>query len=181
LSFKKVAMMKFDATIDSFAENPLYFENHIRIPEDVFQHMKSITEMKRIVCKINQLEPFHCAMLPHGNYHYILLNKVIIKNLNLPKGEKVSVIIEKDSNLYGLPMSDEMQEVLIADPEGNELFQRLTPGKKRTLIHLVNKVKNSSLKIEKSFVILDHLKNHRGVLDFRNLQEDFKNNRFKIR
>lgn len=174
-------MMKFNATIDAFSENMMFYENHIRIPEDVFESMSKITEMKRILCKINHLEPFHCAMLPHGNYHYILINKEIFKKLQIQKGEIVSVMIEQDDSEYGLPMSEEMQEVLNADPEGNELFQRLTPGKKRTLIHLVNKVKNSSLKIEKSFVILDHLKNHRGVLDFRNLQEDFKNNRFKIR
>lgn len=174
-------MPKFQATIDAFSENKLFYENHIRIPEAVFEAMNKITEMKRIVCQINHLKPFHCAMLPHKNYHYILINKEIFKKLQIQKGEIVSVMIEQDKSKYGLPLSEEMQEVLNADPEGNDLFQRLTPGKKRTLIHLVNKVKNPTLKIEKSFVILDHLKNHRGNLDFRNLQEDFKNNRFKIR
>jgi hypothetical protein len=74
-----------------------------------------------------------------------------------------------------MPLSEEMEEVFLSDSDGSDLFHQLTPVKQRTLIHVVNKYISSQLRIEKLFVILDHLKNRKGVLDFKGLNEDFKN------
>ena len=41
----------------------------------------------------------------------------------------------------------------------------------------MNKTKNSNLKIEKCFVILEHLKRNKGTLDLELLNQDFKNYR----
>jgi hypothetical protein len=119
-------------------------------------------------------------MLPKVTFHYILLNREVCKKLNLLLNDEIEVVLVKDESKYGMPLSEEMQEVFFSDPEGSELFHQLTPGKQRTLIHVVNKYKSSHLRIEKTFVILDHLKNRKGVLDFKGLNEDFKNfkNRF---
>ncbi|MBC8883658.1 hypothetical protein H9X57_10655 [Flavobacterium piscinae] len=35
---------------------------------------------KRVVCTLNRDFSFHCAMLPKGTFHYILLNRAICKN-----------------------------------------------------------------------------------------------------
>ena len=114
-------------------------------------------------------------MIPKGTFHYILLNKENTKKHNLKLGDEVSVSIEKDTSKYGCEISEEMVEVLFSDPEGSDLFHLLTAGKQRTLIHIINKFKSSQLKIDRSFVILQHLKNNLGNVDYKKLNEDFKN------
>lgn len=74
-----------------------------------------------------------------------------------------------------MPISEEFSAVLSSDPDGEIWFEKLTDGKKRSLIFLTNKTKNSQLKIEKCFVVLEHLKCNRGQLDLQLLNEDFKN------
>lgn len=172
--------VNFLGTVESFEENELYWEKHIKIPNEVFKEICINSSHKRVVCKLNNSFTFHCAMLPKKTFHYILLNKEICKKNNFTGNDNVSVSLCVDESKYGLPMSEEMEEVLYSDPEGNAFFHKLTPGKQRSMIHLVNKVKNTQGKIDKSFVILEHLKNNRGVLDFKLLQEDFKNFKTKF-
>ena len=45
---------------------------------------------KRVVCTLNGNFSFHCAMLPKGTFHYILLNREISKKLNEIKNKKNS-------------------------------------------------------------------------------------------
>ncbi|WP_396182174.1 hypothetical protein [Flavobacterium sp.] len=172
--------MKFNGQICSFDDKALYWELHIPIPESVFQQLHTEAKDKRFICTLKNEYSFHCAMLPKVTFHYILLNREVCKKLNLLLNDEIEVVLVKDESKYGMPLSEEMQEVFFSDPEGSELFHQLTPGKQRTLIHVVNKYKSSHLRIEKTFVILDHLKNRKGVLDFKGLNEDFKNfkNRF---
>lgn len=171
--------MKFNGQICSFDDNTLYWELHIPIPESVFLQLHAEAKDKRVICTLKNEYTFHCAMLPKVTFHYILLNREVCKKLNLHLNDDIEVVLVKDESKYGMPLSEEMQEVFFSDPEGSELFHQLTPGKQRSLIHVVNKYKSSQLRIEKSFVILDHLKNRKGVLDFKGLNEDFKN--FKSR
>jgi hypothetical protein len=172
--------MKFNGQICSFDDNALYWELHIPIPESVFQQLHAEAKDKRVICTLKNEYTFHCAMLPKVTFHYILLNREVCKKLNLHLNDDIEVVLVKDESKYGMPLSEEMQEVFFSDPEGSELFHQLTPGKQRTLIHVVNKYKSSQLRIEKSFVILDHLKNRKGVLDFKGLNEDFKNLKNRI-
>ena len=111
----------------------------------------------------------------------ILLNKEICKKLNCKIGDSLSIELKKETAKYGLPISEEMEEVLYSDPDGTVLFNKLTPGKQRTLIHIVNKIKSTNLKIERSFVIIEHIKKLNGNLDYELLQQDFKDYRNKLK
>ena len=73
-----------------------------------------------------------------------------------------------------MPISEEMKELLEIDPEGEALFHKLTPGKIRSLLHFVNKYKSSDKRIEKSVIILEHLKANNGTLDWKTLHDAFK-------
>ncbi len=74
---------------------------------------------------------------------------------------------------------EELQEVLFSNPNGNSLFEKLTSGKKRSIIYLILKVKNPELRIEKSFVLLEHLKRNKGKFEPILFQEDLRNFRAK--
>jgi hypothetical protein len=165
--------MKFNGQVCSFDDNALSLDSHIPIPDAVFNKLYLEAKDKRVICIINNDISFHCAMLPKVTFHYIFLNIEICKKLNLHLNDEVNVELVKDESKYGMPLSEEIEEVFFSNPEGSDLFTLLTPGKQRSLIHVVNKYKSSQFRIEKSFVIIDHLKNRKGVLDFKGLNADF--------
>lgn len=173
--------MKFLANLKSFEENNLGYGPHIVIPNTIYEKMLLLAPDKRIKCILNNKITFSRAMSPKGTYHYIMLNKEIVKKLDMNFGDEVSVELVPDQSKYGLEITEEMEEVLYSDPDGNELFSKLTPGKQRTLIHIVNKIKSSQLRIERSFVIIEHLKKMKGEIDYKLLQQDFKEYRNKMK
>ncbi|WP_333807754.1 DUF1905 domain-containing protein [Flavobacterium sp.] len=169
--------MKFQGKIYSFGENSLGHGPYIEIPEAIYQELLKITTDKRVKCTLNNKITVSRAMAPKGDFHYILLNKEVLKEAKLSLGDSVLVELQPDESKYGMPISEEMEEVLYHDPDGSVLFHKLTPGAQRTLIHIINKIKSTNLKIERSFVILEHLKKTKGKIDFELLKEDFKNQR----
>ncbi len=167
--------INFTGIISSFDKNELFWETHIPIPNIIYEEMLPFAQDKRIICTLNNSYTFHCGMLPKKTFHYILLNKEICKKLCLQVNDTINVTIKNDDSKYGMNISEELEESLYSDPEGSNYFHLLTPGKQRNLIHIVNKFKSSQLRIEKSFVIIEHLKRHKGILDFKQLNQDFKN------
>lgn len=169
--------MKVQVKIKYFDENNLGHGPYFEIPEDIYQELLKITIDKRVKCTLNNVITVSRAMAPKGNFHYILLNKEILKEAKIIVGEDIIVELQPDESKYGMPISEEMEEVLYNDPDGSILFHKLTPGAQRTLIHVINRFKSSNLKIERSFMILEHLKKTKGKIDFEILKEDFKNQR----
>ncbi len=171
--------MKFTANISRFEESEIYWTSIIIIPNEIYLEMIKIAPNKRIICTINKSLTFHCGMLPKGTYRYIMLSKDKIKLLNLEINDEISVEIEPDTSEYGMNVCEELQEVLFSDPNGNSLFEKLTSGKKRSIIYLISKVKNPELRIEKSFVLVEHLKRNKGKFEPILFQEDCRNFREK--
>lgn len=172
--------MTFKGTISSFGENSLGYGPYITIPNSVFEEMLKIATDKRVKCILNLTLTVSRAMSPKGDFHYILLNKEVLKKLQVSIGDFIEVELQADESKYGIDITEEMEEVLFSDPEGSTLFHQLTPRKQRTPINVVNKIKSSPLRIERSFVILAHLKKLKGAIDFKLLQQDFKDYRDKI-
>lgn len=166
--------MKFKGILKAFEENSLGYGPHIVIPNDIFENMLQLAPDKRIKCTLNSSLTVSRAMSPKGDFHYILLNKDVLKKCKLEIGDEVLVELQPDISKYGIDITEEMEEVLFSDPEGSDLFHKLTPGVQRSLIYLINKIKSSQLRIERSFVILEHLKKLKGKVDGKILQEDFK-------
>lgn len=77
--------------------------------------------------------------------------------------------LEKDMTKYGTAMSDEFAVVLEQDQEGSAIFHRLTPGKQRTLIYFSDNVKSSDIKIRRALVVMRHLVESQGELDYKRL------------
>jgi hypothetical protein len=166
--------MKFAANISRFEESKIFWTSIIIIPEKIYEEMRQIAPNKRIICTLNNAFTFHCAMIPKKTFHYIMLSKDKIKTLNIDLNDEFLVEIIPDKSEFGMDICEELEEVLASDPDGNSLFEKLTSGKKRSIIYLINKTKNAHIKIEKSFVLLEHLKKNKGVFDFKIYNEDCK-------
>ena len=135
---------------------------------------------RRVICTINELISFPCGLMPNkdGGY-FINLNKEIRTKLNLKLGDAFNYSLAKDDSKYGLPIPEEMEELLSIDDEASKYFHALTPGKQRSLLYLIGKPKTSSTRLNKALAITDYLKEYKGKLDFKILTVYMKEyNRF---
>jgi mannitol/fructose-specific phosphotransferase system IIA component len=166
-------MFHFTAILSDL--NSSLWGGNIPIPHDIADQILKEQKNRRVVCTLNNSLRFQCALMPKGDgTYFILVNKGNRKKLGLSLGQQVTVTLEKDESEYGLPMPEEMAEVLASDPEGDELFQALTPGKQRNLLYIAGKVKSSELRIHKALVIVEHLKTQEGKIDFKQLNQELK-------
>lgn len=162
----------FTAHIELFEDNLWFY--HFLLPNIVSEAILKLPTGRRVICKINTSKGFNCALMPDGLGNYFInLPKEIRAKLNLYQHQEISVVLTPDSSEYGMPMPQELQEMLYQDPEGNAAFMALTPGKQRNLIYIVNNVKSSAIKVRRAFVIVTHLRIH-PKLDFRQLNVELK-------
>jgi hypothetical protein len=163
---------KFKSKVDKL--DSAVYNAHLQVPSAIAKkYLKA--EAKRVICDINGTISFPAAIMPNGqNYYFILLNKPMLKKMKLNFGDEVNVTITPDTSKYGMPLSEELKEVLSQDIEFENHFERLTPGKQRNLIYYISKFKSSDLKISKALTIADHLKANNGKLDFKLLNEALK-------
>ena len=130
---------------------------------------------RRILCQINGGENFACALMPDGEGHFFInVNKERRKALGIQLGDTVEVVIQKDTSKYGMPMPPIMAELLAQDPEADKYFHALTPGKQRSLLHIIGKPKREETRLKKAVVITEYLKTNKGKLDFKELQIAFR-------
>jgi len=66
-------------------------------------------------------------------------------------------------------MPEELEALLEQESEGARLFEALSDGKKRYIIHYVGSVKSSQLKIDRAIMLINNLKTMGGKFDFRHL------------
>lgn len=169
-------MKKFVAKVSKVESQVWYVV--IPVPDKISQEIIKQGD-KRIICTINETETFHAALMPDGQKSFfILLNKERRKKLNLDLGDEINITIKKDDSKYGMPMPEEMEELLYQDPEGDQVFHQLTIGKQRSLLHLIGKPKSSNIRLNKALTVINYLKSTEGQLDFKELNEAFKANKF---
>ena len=151
----------------------LYY-HHVIIPNEVVDMFDALPSKRRVLCSLNDEITIHSSLIPDGKGQYfIMLNKQVRDKLFLQVGSMVQLSLLPDESEYGMPMPDELRECLIQDPEGEKVFESLTPGKKRSLIYVVSKVKSPDLRMRKAMVIVTHLATHEK-LDFKVLNAEMK-------
>lgn len=129
---------------------------------------------RRVVCTINGTESFQCALLPSDGDFVIVVNKVKRDKLKIVDGDRIAVELKADESKYGLPMPEELREVLDQDPDGDKLFHSLTPGKQRSILYFVGKVKDIDRRIHTALIFIEHLKQNDGKIIEDKLQAELK-------
>lgn len=172
---KKKNKDSFIAILERFDSNLWYF--HILVPKEIAENL--ITgKNRRIVCTLNDTESFQCALMHKGGGEFFInVNQKIRTKLRLKLHSEVEVCLQKDKSEYGLPMPEELMELLQIDDEGNTLFHALTRGKQRTLLHMIGTPKSSDIRIRKAICIIDHLKFNNGKINYKLLNEALKNSK----
>jgi hypothetical protein len=148
----------FQTTVGCFSDAPTGLNSHYAlIPESIIRKTGE-TLPARFMVHIHDLS-WHGAIMPMGNgAGYNLINKSKLKKLRVHEGDKISVRLEQETEEYGMPICEELVEVLNQDAEAGERFHALTPGKQRSIIYFIGKIKSSQLRIEKALFLLNNLK-----------------------
>jgi hypothetical protein len=148
---------------------------HFPVPQVVAETLIAQREDRRVVCNLNEKIEYQCALLPRGDGTFLItVNKKTQTKMGLKIGSKVSVSLRKDESEYGLPMPEELAELLAQDEEGSRLLHALTPGKLRTLLYIVGQPKNSDTRLQRALVVVEHLKKQRGKIDYKQLNTEMK-------
>lgn len=164
--------MKFKTILENF--NTRLWSYHVKVPANIAKQFQE-NGTKRVVCILNGDLQIQCAIMPAGDETFFInLNKKIRDTLQLRDGSTVLVELVKDESEFGLPVPPEFAEVLDQDSEGKNLFDQLTPGKKRNLIYIAGQVKNSDMRIHRSLILLQHLKKNEGKINFKNLNQELR-------
>ena len=170
--------MEFTTHLESSNESALMWYYHIIVPTAIVNSLLE-NDNKRVICTLNESEKIHAAIMPRGDGSYfIMINKALRKKLGLESGSELRVQLEVDNSKYGMPMPEELGALLEMDDEGSQYFHSLTAGKQRSLIYMVSKPKTSDTRLKKALVIVDYLKFTKGKLDYKELNQAFKDSNY---
>jgi hypothetical protein len=104
---------------------------------------------------------FHGAIQKRHGQHYMMFGKRYQKELGIFPNDYFLLQLFEDESKYGVEMPEELDAVLLSDYEAFQIFDAFTPGKKRGIIYMIARYKNSQTKIDKSLIICENLK--RGI------------------
>ena len=168
-------MWKFKSILENF-DNSNVWGGHVVVDDAIVQEIRE-QKIKRLICTVNNKVNFHCALLSKGDgTYYVMVNKDLQKKLKVILGEKLSLVLEKDTSKYGIPLPEEMKEILAQDSDVNRIFHSLTPGKQRSLLYQIGLPKTTESRIKKAVLISRYLVEVNGELDFREMNEYIKAN-----
>lgn len=168
---------QFISILEKFQKNKVW-SYHFKIPESIAAEI--LKKSKRVICTINNETTYQCGLLSAGELGYFInVNAMIRKKAGLSLQDEVQLNLRRDSSKYGLPVPEVFQEFLKQDIVFKKYFHSLTKGKQRTLIHRIGTYKSEQKQLEKTMIIRDYLIHVEGNLDFKELQQSFKINRYK--
>jgi Domain of unknown function (DUF1905)/Bacteriocin-protection, YdeI or OmpD-Associated len=114
---------------------------------------------KRVLCMINDTEALHCAILKtKEGQHYVIISSTVCNKMKLKVGSNIRVQILQDESEQQFEMPIELDEVLNSDDKARKIFNSLTLGNQRGLMHLVAMPKSADKKIERALIIAEKLK-----------------------
>lgn len=167
----------FISILDKFQKNKVW-SFHFIIPDKVANELLKIS--KRVICTINDGVSYQCGIMSAGDLGYFInVNAAIRKSTSIKWHNEVSLGLKNDPSKYGLPVPEVFGELLSQDSEFDAVFHSLTPGRQRSLLHLVSTSKSEQKQLEKVMVIRDYLLQVSGKLDYKELHQAFKNSRYK--
>lgn len=166
---KTGSTVKFESTLDVTDSTPPY--HILRIAKKLVASFEFKGNLRRVICTLNGIETFNCALFPSKGDYFLTLNKNLRERLGIEIGDTVTVELKRDESKYGMPMPEEFAEVLRQDPEGERLFNELSPGNQRLMLKLIVFVKDTDRRIARSLAGVELLKRSDGKFEYH-IQHD---------
>ena len=124
---------------------------------------KAIKRVKVAATSENNTISFYAAIQKYHGAYLLMLSKAKQKELGVFQNDTIKLQLFEDTSKYGVEMPEELDAVLLSDYDAYQIFESLTAGKKRSIIYMISRYKNSQTRIDKSIVLTENLK--RGIRD----------------
>ena len=110
----------------------------------------------RFICTIDEHHTFSCGLnhLGDGNY-FIMLTKDRITTILKEQGDSIEVQLEEDTSELGVEIPEVLEILLEQDSHLQSKFSLLTPGKKRSIIFQIMKIKDLNKQVAKAMELID--------------------------
>lgn len=138
----------------------------LRVPKAKVVSFGFKGNLRRVICTLKGIETFNCSLFPSGGDYFITVSKKLRDKLKIGIGDSVTIELAKDTSKFGMPMPQEFAEVLRQDPEGEILFNALSPGNQRLMLKLIVMVKGIDKRIARSLAGVELLKRSGGAFDY---------------
>jgi hypothetical protein len=127
---------------------------YLKIDSEIVNQFENMRHT-RLICILENKLSFQCGLnhFGDGNFFIIISSKnleTIGKNL----GDLICFELIKDPNPLGVDMPEVLESIIEQDQELKEKYEKLTFGKKRSIIHQINKIKNIDLQISKTINLI---------------------------
>ncbi|AXG70388.1 bacteriocin-protection, YdeI or OmpD-Associated [Kordia sp. SMS9] len=121
---------------------------HLEVAAEVV-HQWEKKRATRLICTIDDHVTLHCGLnhLGNGDF-YIMLAKRYIQKIGKEAGEMIAYKLEIDPNPLGVEIPEVLEVFLAQDPDAQTIFDKLTDGRKRTLIFSILRIKNIDKQVE---------------------------------
>lgn len=109
----------------------------------------------RFLCTIEDSLTFQCGLnhLGDGNF-FIILSTSNLASVRKLVGDKIHFELTEDPNPLGVDMPEVLETVIEQDEHLKAIFDSLTPGKKRNIIHQISRIKDIDRQIQKCILLI---------------------------
>lgn len=109
----------------------------------------------RLLCTLDQQLTFQCGLnhLGDGNF-FIIISGKNLKTIHKKLDDVVAFELREDPNPLGVDMPEVLTVLLEQDEEINALYQKLSLGKKRHVIHSIKNLKDMDKQINNAINII---------------------------
>ncbi|MEM6963602.1 MAG: DUF1905 domain-containing protein [Bacteroidota bacterium] len=110
----------------------------------------------RLVCTVDEKVSYSCGLnhLGDGNF-FIIFSNARLKKLGKQLGDKVKIEIKEDPNPLGVEVPEVLAVLLAQDEIAKGIYDRMTDGKKRSLIFSIQKIKDIDRQVQMSLDFLE--------------------------
>jgi hypothetical protein len=155
---------KFSSKLEITDSDPPW--HILRVPKARVVSFGFKGNLRRVVCTLDGTETFNCSLFPSRGDYFITVSKKLRDKLKVEIGDSITIELERDTSEFGMPMPNEFAEVLRQDPEGEKLFNTLSPGNQRLMLKLIVFVKDVDKRITRSLTGIELLKRSDGKFDY---------------
>lgn len=128
---------------------------YITISAEVVNQFKN-RRLTRFLCTIDKKLTFQCGLnhLGDGNF-FIILGIKNLKAIDKQFGDNIFFELIEDPNPLGVDIPEVLEAILEQDENKKLIFESLTLGKKRNVIHQINKIKDIDKQVQKTIKLID--------------------------
>ncbi|MGD1893613.1 MAG: YdeI/OmpD-associated family protein [Cyclobacteriaceae bacterium] len=127
---------------------------YLTIPAEFVNRLEQ-KRYTRFICTIEENVTFQCGLnhLGDGNF-FIILGSKNLKAANKKLGNTLHFTLQKDPNPLGVAMPEVLEALLEQDDTLKAIFEKLSMGKKRHVIHSINKIKDIDKQINAAIRVI---------------------------